>query len=128
MLLLILIPTYSLSSTKNTCTYLEPGYIQHQLGEIQTLLNKIHLQPHFKNGQAQGHKIVSIQKNSDLLQLKLQKNDIIKQINHRPFTNNSDLAKNLAKLPFLPEFTLTLHRNNAELEFRYITASNLYCD
>ncbi|MBL4607713.1 MAG: hypothetical protein JKY01_07795 [Pseudomonadales bacterium] len=83
MLLLILIPTYSLSSTKNTCTYLEPGYIQHQLGEIQTLLNKIHLQPHFKNGQAQGHKIVSIQKNSDLLQLKLQKNDIIKQINHR---------------------------------------------
>jgi type II secretory pathway component PulC len=122
------LPLYAIGTPSNSCVYLEADFIQKQLSQTQTLLNNIRLQPRFKNTQAWGHEILFIRKDSDISQLKLQENDIITQLENRPFTNNSNLADALAQLPHLPEFTLTLLRDETELTMRYISAYDVYCD
>ena len=88
--------------------------------DVNALLSKVRIRPHFKNGKADGLAVYQIQKDSIFSNLGLRDGDIVQGVDDTAIQSPDDIISVYRKLESGSQLSIKINRRGQEKTLNYV--------
>ena len=94
--------------------------IENSMKDVNALLSKVRIRPHFKNGKADGLAVYQIQKDSIFSNLGLRDGDIVQGVDDTAIQSPDDIISVYRKLESGSQLSIKINRRGQEKTLNYV--------